>query len=103
MQHELDDAEERADIAETQVNKLRARTREVITSKVSPASHGEGKAGQGLLLPLESEEPLYSPQPRCAWCCCPHLPLLPRPERWQSAPCHQAQALIKALFVFLPA
>ncbi|XP_010085533.1 PREDICTED: myosin-7-like [Pterocles gutturalis] len=33
VQHELDDAEERADIAETQVNKLRARTREVITSK----------------------------------------------------------------------
>ncbi|NXB48321.1 MYH7 protein, partial [Leucopsar rothschildi] len=30
VQHELDDAEERADIAETQVNKLRARTRDVI-------------------------------------------------------------------------
>jgi len=29
VQHELDDAEERADIAETQVNKLRSRTREV--------------------------------------------------------------------------
>lgn len=38
VQHELDDAEERADIAETQVNKLRARTREAITSKVSPPS-----------------------------------------------------------------
>uniref|UniRef100_A0A8C3XVB9 Myosin-7B n=1 Tax=Chelydra serpentina TaxID=8475 RepID=A0A8C3XVB9_CHESE len=34
VQHELDDAEERADIAETQVNKLRSRTRDVITSKV---------------------------------------------------------------------
>nr|XP_020638054.1 myosin-7B isoform X1 [Pogona vitticeps] len=33
VQHELDDAEERADIAETQVNKLRARTREVVTLK----------------------------------------------------------------------
>ncbi|EMP41316.1 Myosin-7B, partial [Chelonia mydas] len=33
VQHELDDAEERADIAETQVNKLRSRTRDVITSK----------------------------------------------------------------------
>ncbi|NXI17896.1 MYH7 protein, partial [Irena cyanogastra] len=33
-QHELDDAEERADIAETQVNKLRARTRDVVISKV---------------------------------------------------------------------
>lgn len=28
VQHELDDAEERADIAETTVNKLRIRTRE---------------------------------------------------------------------------
>ncbi|NWY20759.1 MYH7 protein, partial [Aphelocoma coerulescens] len=34
VQHELDDAEERADIAETQVNKLRARTRDVTISKV---------------------------------------------------------------------
>ncbi|KFW78601.1 Myosin-7B, partial [Manacus vitellinus] len=33
VQHELDDAEERADIAETQVNKLRARTRDVVLSK----------------------------------------------------------------------
>ncbi|XP_063000994.1 myosin-7B [Elgaria multicarinata webbii] len=33
VQHELDDAEERADIAETQVNKLRSRTREVVTLK----------------------------------------------------------------------
>ncbi|KAJ7426814.1 Myosin-7 [Willisornis vidua] len=33
VQHELDDAEERADIAETQVNKLRARTRDVVISK----------------------------------------------------------------------
>ena len=29
QQHELDEAEERADIAETQVNKLRAKTRDV--------------------------------------------------------------------------
>ncbi|NWT13284.1 MYH7 protein, partial [Vireo altiloquus] len=34
VQHELDDAEERADIAETQVNKLRARTRDMVSSKV---------------------------------------------------------------------
>ncbi|KAG9460566.1 hypothetical protein GDO78_020955, partial [Eleutherodactylus coqui] len=34
VQHELDDAEERADVAESQVNKLRARTREVVSSKV---------------------------------------------------------------------
>ncbi|NXO42904.1 MYH7 protein, partial [Locustella ochotensis] len=34
VQHELDDAEERADIAETQVNKLRARTRDAVISKV---------------------------------------------------------------------
>ena len=60
VQHELDDAEERADIAETQVNKLRARTREVITSKVSCE---DGEAEQGLLPP---PEPLYSPPaPSC--------------------------------------
>lgn len=37
VQHELDDAEERADIAETTVNKLRIRTREQ-TSKVAIVS-----------------------------------------------------------------
>ncbi|KAI1233298.1 Myosin-7, partial [Lamprotornis superbus] len=36
VQHELDDAEERADIAETQVNKLRARTRDVISKVGTP-------------------------------------------------------------------
>uniref|UniRef100_A0A452IZJ3 Myosin motor domain-containing protein n=1 Tax=Gopherus agassizii TaxID=38772 RepID=A0A452IZJ3_9SAUR len=39
VQHELDDAEERADIAETQVNKLRSRTRDVITSKRATEEH----------------------------------------------------------------
>lgn len=34
IQHELDEAEERADIAESQVNKLRAKSRDV-SSKVS--------------------------------------------------------------------
>lgn len=34
LQHELDEAEERADIAESQVNKLRAKSRDV-SSKVS--------------------------------------------------------------------
>lgn len=34
LQHELDEAEERADIAETQVNKLRIKSRDV-GSKVS--------------------------------------------------------------------
>lgn len=37
IQHELDEAEERADIAESQVNKLRAKTRDV-GSKVSAVS-----------------------------------------------------------------
>uniref|UniRef100_A0A8C1JYZ5 Myosin, heavy chain 7B, cardiac muscle, beta b n=1 Tax=Cyprinus carpio TaxID=7962 RepID=A0A8C1JYZ5_CYPCA len=35
IQHELDEAEERADIAETQVNKLRVRTRETHVVKVT--------------------------------------------------------------------
>ncbi|XP_010766215.1 myosin-7-like, partial [Notothenia coriiceps] len=34
QQHELDEAEERADIAETQVNKLRAKSRDVGPKKV---------------------------------------------------------------------
>ncbi|KAI2594562.1 MYH7B isoform 9, partial [Pan troglodytes] len=34
-QHELDDAEERADMAETQANKLRARTRDALGPKLS--------------------------------------------------------------------
>lgn len=33
-QHELDDAEERADMAETQANKLRARSRDALGPKV---------------------------------------------------------------------
>lgn len=47
VQHELDDAEERADIAETQVNKLRSRTRDVITSKVRPQLQGLVPWGSG--------------------------------------------------------
>lgn len=38
LQHELDDAEERADVAESQVNKLRARTRDQ-GSKVGELKH----------------------------------------------------------------
>lgn len=34
-QHELEEAEERADIAESQVNKLRAKTRDFTSSRVS--------------------------------------------------------------------
>lgn len=34
IQHELDDAEERAEMAETQVNKLRVRTKEQVVVKV---------------------------------------------------------------------
>lgn len=37
VQHELDEAEERADIAESQVNKLRAKSRDIGT-KVGPSS-----------------------------------------------------------------
>lgn len=35
IQNELDEAEERADVAESQVNKLRVRTRETHVVKVS--------------------------------------------------------------------
>ncbi|CAL8337347.1 unnamed protein product [Merluccius merluccius] len=38
LQHELDDAEERADVAESQVNKLRVRTRDQAASKVGRPS-----------------------------------------------------------------
>lgn len=50
VQHELDDAEERADIAETQVNKLRARTRDVI-SKVGTPGWECGEVGRGSCQP----------------------------------------------------
>ena len=40
IQNELDDAEERVDVAETQVNKLKIRTREQVTKVVtSMVSH----------------------------------------------------------------
>lgn len=35
LQHELEEAEERADIAESQVNKLRAKTRDGVPGKKS--------------------------------------------------------------------
>jgi myosin protein heavy chain len=35
IQHELEEAEERADIAESQVNKLRVKSREVHTKIIS--------------------------------------------------------------------
>ncbi|XP_073462879.1 myosin-3 [Aquarana catesbeiana] len=38
VQHDLEEAEERADIAESQVNKLRLKTRETITTKVVMSS-----------------------------------------------------------------
>ncbi|KAJ8793743.1 hypothetical protein J1605_003554 [Eschrichtius robustus] len=55
-QHELEEAEERADIAESQVNKLRAKTRDFTSSRVGgPAAlGGEGDAA-GAVAP--GEEP----------------------------------------------
>ncbi|KAG7275990.1 hypothetical protein CRUP_028547 [Coryphaenoides rupestris] len=44
LQHELDDAEERADSAESQVNKLRVRTRDQTAGKVGTPSHRPGNA-----------------------------------------------------------
>lgn len=83
VQHELDDAEERADIAETQVNKLRARTREVIISKVSPPSPGSGRQGRGS---------------------CRHSAAAARADGWQRAPCLQPSLTTKTFGVFfLPA
>lgn len=53
LQHELDEAEERADIAESQVNKLRAKSRDV-GSKVSglAGEHGTHAWGSALSPPL---------------------------------------------------
>lgn len=50
VQHELDEAEERADIAETTVNKLRIRTREQ-TSKVAIVSHPPSDSSYQSVLP----------------------------------------------------
>lgn len=44
LQHKLDDAEERADSAESQVNKLRVRTRDQAAGKVGTPSHRPGNA-----------------------------------------------------------
>lgn len=40
VQHELDEAEERADIAESQVNKLRAKSRDIGAKVGLPPPHG---------------------------------------------------------------
>lgn len=40
QQHELDDAEERAEIAESQVNKLRTKSRDIGIKKVCQANRG---------------------------------------------------------------
>lgn len=63
-QHELDDAEERADMAETQANKLRARTRDALGPKVRKGRPGAppcplhgavGTAHSAPLLPQHKE------------------------------------------------
>lgn len=41
VQHEMEEAQERADIAESQVNKMRAKSREIV--KVSHAYNSRGK------------------------------------------------------------
>lgn len=54
LQHELDEAEERADIAESQVNKLRAKSRDV-GSKVGGVAGEHGMCARGnALLPTRS-------------------------------------------------
>lgn len=95
VQHELDDAEERADIAETQVNKLRARTREAITltSKVRfgpaapPGQPGELHSAANTLLfgrGLHSAANMLlfststSSRSRAACPACPQPPAAPR-------------------------
>lgn len=49
LQHELDEAEERADIAESQVNKLRAKSRDV-GSKVGGVAGEPGTCAWGAVL-----------------------------------------------------
>uniref|UniRef100_A0A452IZJ1 Myosin motor domain-containing protein n=1 Tax=Gopherus agassizii TaxID=38772 RepID=A0A452IZJ1_9SAUR len=56
VQHELDDAEERADIAETQVNKLRSRTRDLAPGLQEECAKSQAAMGTeaGSLLPART-------------------------------------------------
>lgn len=69
VQHELDDAEERADIAESQVNKLRARSRDVVISKVGTPGMGAWGAGHGSCQPWSQGSEHRHSQSRL-WHCC---------------------------------
>lgn len=105
VQHELDDAEERADIAETQVNKLRARTRDVTISKVGTPGWEHGEVGRGSCQPWSrgNDHTATVPPSHPAVALPPRLPLMLGAEGWLSAPCLQPPALTKALWGFLPA
>lgn len=85
VQHELDDAEERADIAETQVNKLRARTRDVAISKVGTPGGSTGSWAGAPASPGARGE-TTQPQPRPAVALPPPLPLMLGAEGWQRDP-----------------
>lgn len=68
-QHELDDAEERADMAETQANKLRARSRDALGPKV--------RAVWGAGLPGEAGTVITVAPPLTAQVRCLKMPELP--------------------------
>ena len=89
MQHELDEAEERADIAESQVNKLRAKSRDIgakVGPSPGPATHPHGSAAPTSVAPKAGTAScmwlvLRVPQP-------PHLgiPLLLRQAPYRLEP-----------------
>uniref|UniRef100_A0A8C3RC87 Myosin motor domain-containing protein n=1 Tax=Cyanoderma ruficeps TaxID=181631 RepID=A0A8C3RC87_9PASS len=83
VRHELDDAEERADIAETQVNKLRARTRDII-SKVGTPGWEHGEVGRGSCQPWSQGS---DHSPILLWHCCLTSPDDAGAEGWHSASC----------------
>ncbi|KAL4833514.1 hypothetical protein H8958_021956 [Nasalis larvatus] len=64
-QHELDDAEERADMAETQANKLRARTRDALGPKEGPRI--QAQAGAAAPCPKGWRERLPPTSGRTPW------------------------------------
>lgn len=100
VRHELDDAEERADIAESQVNKLRARTRDMI-SKVGTAGWvGESTTGSWAGAAASPGARGVSTVTSCSGTAASTPTDDAGAEGWQSAPCLWFPPLTKALWGF---
>lgn len=101
VRHELDDAEERADIAESQVNKLRARTRDII-SKVGTRGWEHRELGRGSCQPWsQGSDPRATVTSCCGTAASP--PPAAGAEGCPSAPCLWIPLSPKPFGDFFPA